>query len=427
MATNNNNNDFIKVSGDILNSVTKAIDTNDYSRLADEISRSIKAVSYERKVTYASRVGQQPRGQRGTYTTAQPRKLKVFPFLQKRIGKYSGLGLVLSGACIGFFSLMFMLGTSLSGVWSGFVTSGAITALCAMMFIKGARKMELSKKYHEYGNILREAEYFNISDLAKVALKSDDEVRKDIKDMIKQGYLPRARLDNTETTCMITDNAYQLYAGALQDQIEREKRQLRQQTANRQAAAQEDAELAGLPEAAREILTDGKDYVEYVRHVNDIIPDTEEFSNKLYRLEEIMNRIFAQVKKEPQTADELHKLMNYYLPTTRKLLDAYVELDKQPEVGENIVRTKQEIESAIDTINEAFENLLDSLFQDMAWDISSDISVMKNMMAQDGLTQEGQGFAAQMQAQSAGAAQMQTQSAGAVQMQTQGAYQAEEQ
>ena len=58
----------------------------------------------------------------------------------------------------------------------------------------------------------------------------------------------------------------------------------------------------------------------------------------------------------------------------------------QPEAGNNIIQTKKDIEDAIDVINEAFENLLDSLFQDMAWDISSDISVMKTMMAQDGLT-----------------------------------------
>ena len=50
------------------------------------------------------------------------------------------------------------------------------------------------------------------------------------------------------------------------------------------------------------------------------------------------------------------------------------------------MNTKKEIEEAIDTINDAFENLLDSLFQDVAWDISSDISVMKTMMAQDGLS-----------------------------------------
>ena len=122
-----------------------------------------------------------------------------------------------------------------------------------------------------------------------------------------------------------------------------------------------------------------------------------------------MNRIFAQVKKDPSSADELHKLMSYYLPTTKKLINAYVELDKEPEVGDNITKTKLEIDAAIDTINMAFENLLDSLFQDMAWDISSDISVMKTMMAQDGLTNEGQGFSAQVMGMSAGAAQAQAQ------------------
>ena len=118
-------------------------------------------------------------------------------------------------------------------------------------------------------------------------------------------------------------------------------------------------------------------------------------SNKLYRLEEIMNKIFAQVRKNPESAEELHKLMDYYLPTTKKLLSAYIELDKQPDL-DNVTKTKAEISDAMDIINEAFENLLDSLFQDMAWDISSDISVMKTMMAQDGLTAEGQGVAMQM-------------------------------
>ena len=42
----------------------------------------------------------------------------------------------------------------------------------------------------------------------------------------------------------------------------------------------------------------------------------------------------------------------------------------------------------MDVINDAFEKLLDSLFEDLAWDVSSDISVMKHMLQQDGLTGE---------------------------------------
>ena len=78
--------------------------------------------------------------------------------------------------------------------------------------------------------------------------------------------------------------------------------------------------------------------------------------------------------------------MNYYLPTTEKLLKAYLDVDQQPISGDNIRNTKQEIEKAMDTVNEAFENLLDSLFEDASMDVISEISVMNTMMAQDGLT-----------------------------------------
>ena len=67
---------------------------------------------------------------------------------------------------------------------------------------------------------------------------------------------------------------------------------------------------------------------------------------------------------------------------------AYEELEKQPVQGENILSSKKEIEGSLDTLNTAFEKLLDRLFQDQAWDVSSDISVLKTMIAQDGLAEE---------------------------------------
>lgn len=80
--------------------------------------------------------------------------------------------------------------------------------------------------------------------------------------------------------------------------------------------------------------------------------------------------------------------MDYYLPTTVKLLEAYQELDKQPVQGENILSSKSEIEGTLDTLNTAFEKLLDDLFQDTAWDVSSDISVLRTMLAQEGLAKD---------------------------------------
>ena len=95
-----------------------------------------------------------------------------------------------------------------------------------------------------------------------------------------------------------------------------------------------------------------------------------------------LKSLFAYLGKSPQ------KLMEYYLPTTVKLLEAYQQLGRQPVQGENIKNSKAEIEKALDTLNVAFEKLLDSLFEDVAWDVSSDISVLHTMLAQEGLTKD---------------------------------------
>ena len=72
-----------------------------------------------------------------------------------------------------------------------------------------------------------------------------------------------------------------------------------------------------------------------------------------------------------------------------KLLQAYQDLDAQPVQGENIISSKKEIEKTLDTLNMAFEKLLDDLFQETAWDVSTDISVLHTMLAQEGLTEDG--------------------------------------
>ena len=71
---------------------------------------------------------------------------------------------------------------------------------------------------------------------------------------------------------------------------------------------------------------------------------------------------------------------------TVKLLGAYADMDSQPVQGENIRTAKKEIEDTLDTLNIAFEKLLDSIFQDTALDVSTDISVLQTLLAQEGLT-----------------------------------------
>ncbi len=411
---NRNLQELLYAGSDILKSVSNAVDRGDYSRLASEINQVVRSVNVTQQS--AANYGRPGRGkvvdarpdtarnnavygdQKGvqiTYNRPGREDPNRQYFLQKKVSRSIGIPQMIIGGIFGIVSAIIALVNVIAGSAIGAIFFGLITAGCGTMIFRGNLLNTLAQKYYQYGGLLGNAEYFDINYLASRVFKTDKEVLKDIKQMIKEGFLPRARLDEKNHTCMITDNAYGLYLGAIQDREQRVIAEQQQAAAQKAAAAASRKAKQGpdpykdYPEDVRALLHEGSDYIAFVRHINDIIPDTEEMSNKLYRLEDIMNRIFAQVKKDPDSADELGKLMTYYLPTTKKLLNAYVELDKQPGTVENIAKTKREIDDAMDTINEAFENLLNSMFQDMAWDISSDISVMKTMMAQDGLTEDG--------------------------------------
>ena len=101
-----------------------------------------------------------------------------------------------------------------------------------------------------------------------------------------------------------------------------------------------------------------------------------------------MERIFDRAETHPEIIPDLKKMMDYYLPMTVKLLNAYADMDAQPVQGETIRNSKREIEQTLDTLLLAFEKLLDDLFEDTAMDISSDISVLNTLLAQEGLTED---------------------------------------
>lgn len=199
--------------------------------------------------------------------------------------------------------------------------------------------------------------------------------------MIRKRLFLHGHLDKNQTCLMVTDSAYEQYQTA-EKQLEE-----RQQEEKRKA---EEAEKFGrrkdLPEEAKKTIAAGRAYLGEIKTCNDRIPGVE-ISEKISRLELVISKIFNRVEQHPELVDDLGRFMDYYLPTTVKLLKAYEELDGQPSQGENIVNSKKEIEDTLDTIDQAFEKLLDSFFEEAAWDISSDISVLHNMFAQEGLTE----------------------------------------
>jgi len=251
---------------------------------------------------------------------------------------------------------------------------GGLTTACALVMKSGFDSKGLKDRYRLYGRFIGSNEYYSLQQLAQQTGRKLQDVQKDVLRLIHTGVLPQGRLDKQQTTLMLTDRAYAQYQQAEAAREMREREQVETQASMDEETYQKVSTL----------LQEGDSYLKTIRTCNQQIPDVE-VSNKLVKLEQIMHRIFEQVKKNPSSADKLHRFMNYYLPTTTKLLYAYIDLEKGQ--GTNIDETKREIEEALDTINVAFEKLLDDLFQEVAWDISSDINVMKTMMEQDGLTE----------------------------------------
>ena len=155
----------------------------------------------------------------------------------------------------------------------------------------------------------------------------------------------------------------------------------------RKEAEAKERERAEISPEVQLVLDKGNDFLEKIRRSNDAIPG-EEISRKISRMELIVQKIFERAKAHPEIIPDLNRLMDYYLPMTVKLLNAYEDMDSQPIQGENIASSKKEIEDTIDTLNVAFEKLLDSVFEDTAIDVSSDISVLNTVLAQEGLTED---------------------------------------
>ena len=133
------------------------------------------------------------------------------------------------------------------------------------------------------------------------------------------------------------------------------------------------------------ILKQGASSVEKIQQLNDEIPDFK-LSAQIKQIEILTEKIFAYVKEHPQDVRQIRQFLNYYLPTTIKLLEQYVVLQNQGMRMGNIDEGMKKIEDMLDKVIVAFQRQLDSLFESSVVDITADIQVMEQMMASEGLT-----------------------------------------
>ena len=245
----------------------------------------------------------------------------------------------------------------------------------AVMMGSGIKRLNRLKRFKTYVHAMAGKTQCALERLAKSVGGNVAFVRKDVKKMIRDGLFLEGHLNNEETCLITSHETYLLF--------EESRHQLEQRMKEEEAIRKQEAATKRDP-LVQEVLDRGDAFVRQIRKCNDDIPG-EEISAKIDKMETIVRRIFQRVRTNPEIVPDLKKLMDYYLPMTVKLLNAYADMDAQPVQGENILSSKREIEATLNTLNLAFEKLLDDLFMDAAMDVSSDITVLNTMLAQEGL------------------------------------------
>lgn len=140
--------------------------------------------------------------------------------------------------------------------------------------------------------------------------------------------------------------------------------------------------------AVDSLVEKGQEMLAQIRQENDLIPDAE-LSAQMNQLDDVANRIFHTVAEKPQKAPQIRRFMDYYLPTTLKMLSGYRKMDERQVAGKEAQETRIQIRQAMDTVLKAFDKQLNALYQDDMLDLSTDIDVMETMLRQDGLIDSG--------------------------------------
>lgn len=250
---------------------------------------------------------------------------------------------------------------------------GVPVAIIGGFLINGSHKSKKrEQRYKRYMAIIGGRPIMSIYDIAAAIPISAEQAVKELQDMIELGYFGLSTYVDKHAMRIVLDG--------------------RAPEAAPQQSVHEAPQAAPAKSACEEKESEPKaeendrfgHWITAIREVNDRIDD-KIISDKIDRIERLTIRIFETVRTRPDKEGQIRKFMNYYLPTTLKLLDSYALLEAQGIEGENISASKKQIEDIMDTLISGFEKQLDLLFGTQALDINSDIEVLESMMAADGL------------------------------------------
>lgn len=395
------NKNWSELGEELKDTISDAILSGDFSNINHLINDTVNcAIDEAKKQTQNAVKGYDP----SKYKRATPDNISInkngksvqisytgVPAKQTPVNKVGKTGAILfnvfGGIGLGMTALISLITVLSTAVLGGFSTRILLLPIVFFIVFGGMirRGCSVLKRIHraeQYAQLGAEDEFVSIDDLASHFGKSRKYIIKDLQKMLELGMYPEGHMDEQKTCLILTNDMYKTYLDTQNARkvLEAEQAEKRKEIEQTRQDAEKNPEL-------QEMITEGNEYIKKLRELNDCI-DGEIISEKLYRLENLLKEIFAQVKVHPEKMHDMHKLMNYYLPTTLKLVQAYSEFDDVKEPGSEIEQAKRQIENTLDTINSAYNELLNGLFKDKVYDVTTDAQVLQTMLSREGLVKE---------------------------------------
>ena len=397
-----NNNDFFDIENQIENAINSAFKYINYanrkatdirenimdniSDTAEDTIHDIKSKFHEGSDSIETKFQKMSeKFEHGVNKLNKKEQKEIYKYISKKpSGKYKGMiyyvlgitGSVAFAISFGACSILSMFNSKIIRLGVN-MTLGTLFVFFVGSVILAFRGWKIRKRlerFNKYSDILKGKNYSEISKLSESVSKKNKFVLKDIEKMMSLNMFKEGHISEDKSYFILGDEVYEEYLNSMKAYSERSKEEADN------TVEQDKSELSLVIENGEKYISEIES-VNYSLHGNNICTKLNEMAN-------ITRNIIDNVRKNPDNLPLVKKFFNHYLPISLKLIYSYRELNTQTIEGENIRKSKNEIENSIDLINTAFRKLLDNLFEDVVLDVSSDISVLETLFTQEGLTED---------------------------------------
>lgn len=365
--------------------VDRAMEDDDFQDVADVIEKSVESAIHYSKIGAGALMRGVKKGFGQKELTRlpvnrDPAKVKqkvTAPNTWFWMRNAAGLSAIGSFLC----ALIIFIDTFAFGFGGDDAAAILFLLISAVVFAAGTlisqRNMILARDFFRIRREIQDQSVLAVEDIVTALNKPQQTVAAEINHMIRKDYLPQARLVEGGDLLLVDHAAYKAYKDNYmgRNAIERddvpEIEEPQTPTDDDRAAAMDDYEKT---------LKEQRD-----RAHDDVLKD------KISALLRLLDAIRHAVNTDPGRVESLNKFVDYYTPTTIKLIERFLQFESSSVITEAIRKTMDDILRSLDKVIDGYEKLLDTLYKDDLLDLNAEMDVMETVMKQDGLIDESEG------------------------------------